>query len=88
MSLRDLAAKLRATPERLPSEVAVKAAPAVEAKAKASVPVRTGRLRDSIVAVASGASIVISAGVDYAPFVRGVDAADYSAELDGAVDAL
>lgn len=88
MSLRDLSARLRAIPVEIPQDVAREAAPAVEAKAKASVPVRTGRLRDSITAVASGPSVVVRADVDYAPFVRGVDEADYTPELDEAVNAV
>jgi hypothetical protein len=89
MSLRDLSAELRAIPKKLPGQAASAGARGVEAKAKASVPVATGKLRDSITAVASGDSIVVSAGVDYARFVKiGIDDVDYDAEIGEAVDAL
>jgi hypothetical protein len=80
--------KLRRIPRALPARVAAAAVSSVEAKAKASVPVRTGRLRDSITATAAGDSIVVSAPVPYAPFVDEATEHDYTPELAAAVRGL
>jgi hypothetical protein len=79
--------KLRSIPTALPARVAAAARGSVEAKAKASVPVRTGRLRDSIAAAASGPSIVVSSSVDYAQFAMPEDV-DVAAEIDAAVGSI
>jgi hypothetical protein len=86
MSLKDISTRLRSIPVELPAEVAANAAPAIEAKAKATAPVATGRLRDSLTAVAAGSSVVVSSSVNYARF--NLTEQDYTPELDEAVNAV
>lgn len=77
--------QIRAVPQTLPARVASAAAPAIEAKARAKAPVRSGRLRASITARVAGDSVVVASDVPYARFVDNAIEGDYSAELDAAV---
>lgn len=68
-----LQAKLDALPEKIRErarQAVAAAADAVQADARAEVPVDTGALKDSITVENSGLSADVSAGEHYAPFVE------------------
>ena len=81
--LQRIADRLRASKRDVPVRVASAAVDGVEAAARAVAPVHTGALRESIAVRADGARVVVSVGVDYAPYVD-MDP-DYTAALDDAV---